>query len=83
MLKIQLSLDQLKEWINKFQPTRHTHTTWWHSHRALLGFVNNGAEAMDWDVQDPPRSYGDLEGAWWVWKEGGSASPMVGDEDED
>ena len=26
MLKIQLSLDQLKEWINKFQTTRHTHT---------------------------------------------------------
>jgi len=25
MLKIQLSLDQLKEWINKFQTTRHTH----------------------------------------------------------
>ena len=42
-----------------------------------------GAEAMDWDVQDPPRSYGDLEGAWCVWKDGGSASPMVGDKDED
>jgi len=25
--------------------------------------VKNGAEAMDVDVQDPPRSYGDLEGA--------------------
>jgi len=24
MLKIQLSLDNLKEWINKFQTTRHT-----------------------------------------------------------
>jgi len=43
----------------------------------------NGAEAMDWYVQDPPRSYGDREGAWCVWEEGGSASPMVGDEDED
>ena len=42
-----------------------------------------GAEAMDWNVQDPPRRYGDLKGAWCVWKEGGSASPMVGDEDED
>jgi len=44
---------------------------------------SKGAEAMDWDVQDPPRSYSDLEGAWCVWKEGGSANPMVGDEDED
>jgi len=25
--------------------------------------VKNGAEAMDVDVQDPPKSYGDLEGA--------------------
>jgi len=25
--------------------------------------VKNGAEAMDVNVQDPPRSYGDLEGA--------------------
>jgi len=25
--------------------------------------VKNGAEAMDVDVQDPPRSYADLEGA--------------------
>ena len=49
----------------------------------FLDVVKNGAEAMDWDVQDPPRSCGDLEGAWWVWKKGGSASPMVGDEDED
>ena len=38
---------------------------------------------MDVNVQDPPRSYGDLEGAWCVWKQGGSASPMVGDEGED
>ena len=45
--------------------------------------MKNGAEAMDVNVQDPPRSYGDLEGAWSVWKEGGLASPMVGDEDED
>jgi len=44
---------------------------------------SKGVEAMDWDVQDPPSSYGDLEGAWCVWKEGGSASPMVGDEGED
>ena len=56
---------------------------WWHCHGALLGFVNKGAEAMDWDVQDPPRSDGGLEGAWWVWEKGGSTSPMVGDEDED
>jgi len=25
--------------------------------------VKNGAEVMDVNVQDPPRSYGDLEGA--------------------
>jgi len=25
--------------------------------------VKNGAEAMDVYVQDPPKSYGDLEGA--------------------
>jgi len=25
--------------------------------------VKNGAEAMDVNVQDPPRNYGDLEGA--------------------
>jgi len=25
--------------------------------------VKDGAEAMDVNVQDPPRSYGDLEGA--------------------
>jgi len=25
--------------------------------------VKNGAEAMDVNVQDPPRSYSDLEGA--------------------
>ena len=49
----------------------------------FLDVVKNGAEAMDWDGQDPPKSYGNLEGAWWVWKKGGSASPMVGDEDED
>jgi len=28
--------------------------------------VKNGAEAMDVYVQDPPKSYGDLEGAWYV-----------------
>ena len=49
----------------------------------FLDVVKNGAEAMDVNVQDPPRSYGDLEGAWCVWEEGGSVSPMVGDEDED
>ena len=49
----------------------------------FLDVVKNGAKAMDWNVQDPLRSYGDLEGAWCVWKEGGSAIPMVGDEDED
>ena len=29
----------------------------------FLDVVKNGAEAMDVYVQDPPRSYGDLEGA--------------------
>jgi len=29
----------------------------------FLDVVKNGAEAMDVNVQDPPRSYGDLEGA--------------------
>ena len=38
MLKIQLSLDQLKEWINKFQTTRHTHTTTARSSSFPLGF---------------------------------------------
>ena len=58
-------------------------TKWWHSHGALLGCCENGAEAMDWNGQDPPRSCGDLEGAWWVWKKGGSASPSIDGEDED
>ena len=58
-------------------------TKWWQIHGALLGIMIKGAEAMDWSVQDPPRSYGDLEGAWCVSEKGGSASPMVGDEDED
>ena len=49
----------------------------------FLDVVKNGAEAMDWNGQDPPRSYGDLEGAWWVWKKGGSASPLIDGEDED
>jgi len=43
----------------------------------FLDVVKNGAKAMDWDVQDPPRSYGDLEGGWCVWKKGGSASPWI------
>ena len=43
----------------------------------FLDVVKNGAEPMDWDVQDPPRSCGDLEGAWWVWKKGGSATPLI------
>ena len=30
----------------------------------FLNHVKDGAEAMDVYVQDPPRSYGDLEGAW-------------------
>jgi len=32
----------------------------WSSYR---NHVKNGVEAMDVNVQDPPRSYGDLEGA--------------------
>ena len=43
MLKIQLSLDHLKEWINKFQTTRHTHnnkifklSTWIWRHQSIL-----------------------------------------------
>jgi len=32
---------------------------------------------MVWNGRDPPRSCGDLEGAWWVWKKGGSASPLI------
>ena len=31
--------------------------------RGLVLNVQNGAEAMDVNVQDTPRSYGDLEGA--------------------
>jgi len=49
----------------------------------FLDVVKNGAEAMDWNEQDPPRNYGDLEGAWWVWKKGGSAIPLIDGEDED
>jgi len=49
----------------------------------FLDVVKNGTEAMDWNGQDPPRSYGDLEGAWWVWKKGGSAGPLIDGEDED
>ena len=45
--------------------------------------MKDGAEAMDVYVQDPPKSYGDLEGAWCVWKLGGSASPMRGEGCED
>jgi len=30
--------------------------------------VKTDAEVMDVNVQDPPRSYGDLEGALCVWK---------------
>ena len=30
--------------------------------------MKDGAEAMDVYEQDPPKSYGDLEGAWYVWK---------------
>ena len=48
----------------------------------FLDVVKNGAEAMDWDVQDPPRICCDLEGAWWLWKKGGSASPWIDGEDE-
>ena len=33
----------------------------------FLNHVRDGAEAMDVCVQDPPKSYGDLEGAWYVW----------------
>ena len=40
MLKIQLNLDKLKEWINKFQTTRHTHTTKARSSSFPLGFVD-------------------------------------------
>ena len=29
--------------------------------------VKSGAKEMKVDEQDPPRSYGDLEGAWYVW----------------
>jgi len=45
--------------------------------------VKDGAEAMYVYVQDPPKSYGDLEGAWCVWKLGGSASPMRSEGCED
>ena len=51
--------------------------------KLFLDVVKNGAEAMDWNGQDPPRSCGDLEGAWWVWEKGGSASPLIDGEDED
>jgi len=46
-------------------------------------FVKNGAEAYAWNGKGPPRSCGDLEGAWRVWKKGGSASPLIDGEDED
>ena len=49
----------------------------------FLNHVRDGAEAMDVCVQDPPKSYGDLEGAWYVWKLGGSASPRKGEGCED
>jgi len=41
----------------------YAHNILWQIHGALLGFVKDGAKAMDVYVQDPPRSYGDLEGA--------------------
>jgi len=31
--------------------------------KVFLNHVRDGAEAMDVCVQDPPKSYGDLEGA--------------------
>jgi len=49
----------------------------------FLNHVKDGAEAMDVCVQDPPKSYADLEGAWYVWKLGGSASPRKGEGCED
>ena len=75
-MKITKNYSSLKNLCSWYQMMANS----WSSSR---NHVKNGAEAMDWDVQDPPRSYGDLEGAWCVWEEGGSASPMVGDEDED
>ena len=42
----------------------------------FLDVCEYGAEAMVWDGQGPPRSCGDLEGAWTVWKKGGSANPL-------
>ena len=49
----------------------------------FLDVVKNGAEAMVKNGQDPPRSCGDLECAWSVWKKGGSASPLIDGEVED